>query len=159
MGSPESIVASFLESILVYPISLYSLKVKGKHSNLFIEIELDHLEHPKGSVSIEDCEQVSNLLGGKLESFEDWNYTLQVSSAGAERQLRIPEDLKRFRGNLVQLEYEDSSSKLVSGKFRLIESTEDFVTLEKASKKQNGKQGSFQVPISKIKKGNLSIEF
>ncbi|EMJ84165.1 hypothetical protein LEP1GSC032_2626 [Leptospira interrogans str. 2002000631] len=60
---------------------------------------MDNLEHPYGSVSLLECEQVSRKLKEELERISpDLDYTLKVSSAGAERKLNLPGDLDRFRG-------------------------------------------------------------
>ncbi|EKQ83288.1 hypothetical protein LEP1GSC064_1128 [Leptospira kirschneri serovar Grippotyphosa str. Moskva] len=59
-----------------------------------IEVVLDNLEHPYGSVSLLECEQVSRKLKEELERISpDLDYTLKVSSAGAERKLDLPGDL------------------------------------------------------------------
>jgi len=56
-------------------------------------------------VSITDCEQVSRALDPKLDEMDiiPGQYTFEVSSAGAERQLKRPQDFIRFIGHMVEV--------------------------------------------------------
>jgi len=56
-------------------------------------------------ISIDHCEAVSRDLDPILDEHEDLipgSYTFEVSSAGAERQLRRPSDFMRFMGHLIE---------------------------------------------------------
>ena len=56
-----------------------------------------------GGVSIDDCEAVSRPLSDALDEADpiEGSYTLEVSSAGAERPLKRPSDFERFLGSPV----------------------------------------------------------
>lgn len=56
-------------------------------------------------VSLDDCSAVSRLLNVKLDQLDpiEENYFLEVTSPGVERELKKPEDFKRFAGKTVQL--------------------------------------------------------
>ena len=56
-----------------------------------------------GGVDILDCENVSRKLSDLLDEADpiEWSYTLEVSSAGAERPLKRPGDYERFMGSPV----------------------------------------------------------
>ena len=56
-----------------------------------------------GGVDILDCEKVSRALSDLLDEADpiEGSYTLEVSSAGAERPLKRPEDFARFMGSAV----------------------------------------------------------
>jgi len=59
-----------------------------------------------GGVSISHCEEISRELDPLLDGYDDLfpgSYTFEVSSAGAERQLRRPGDFERFIGSLVEV--------------------------------------------------------
>ena len=63
------------------------------------------IDRPEG-VSISHCEAISRELDSILDLHENLiagSYTFEVSSAGVERQLRGPSDLKRFAGHYVEL--------------------------------------------------------
>lgn len=53
-----------------------------------------------GGVSINDCEDISRELDPMLDEADPVpdSYTFEVSSAGAERQLKRPSDFERFMG-------------------------------------------------------------
>ncbi len=54
-------------------------------------------------VDIADCEEVSRALSDKLDEVDpiEGSYTLEVSSAGAERALKRPSDYEKFMGSPV----------------------------------------------------------
>ena len=57
----------------------------------------------EGGVDILDCEKVSRALSDLLDEADpiEGSYTLEVSSAGAERPLKRPGDFQRFMGSPV----------------------------------------------------------
>ena len=59
----------------------------------------------ENGVSIEDCEAVSRELDVILDEADpiQESYIFEVSSAGAERELKRPSDFERFMGNNVEL--------------------------------------------------------
>jgi ribosome maturation factor RimP len=60
-----------------------------------------------GGVSIDDCEAVSRALDPILDENDPipTSYIFEVSSAGAERELKRPSDFERFIGNLVEVRH------------------------------------------------------
>jgi ribosome maturation factor RimP len=62
-----------------------------------------YLDKPGGSVDVLDCEKVSRAVEPLLDEADpiEGSYTLEVSSAGAERALRRPSDFARFLGSPV----------------------------------------------------------
>lgn len=58
----------------------------------------------EGGVSIDDCEAVSRPLSDKLDELDpiQGSYTLEVSSAGADRALKKPEQFRQFLGSEVE---------------------------------------------------------
>ena len=64
-----------------------------------------YIDRPEG-ISISHCEAVSRDLDPILDEKEDLipgSYTFEVSSAGAERQLKRPSDFERFIGQTVEV--------------------------------------------------------
>lgn len=59
----------------------------------------------EGGVSINDCEAVSRPLSDKLDEVDpiEGSYTLEVSSAGADRALKKPEHFAAFVGSEVEV--------------------------------------------------------
>lgn len=58
-----------------------------------------------GGVSIDDCENVSRILDPVLDEVDliAESYVFEVSSAGAERELKRPGDFERFIGENVEV--------------------------------------------------------
>ncbi|MCL2125808.1 MAG: ribosome maturation factor RimP [Oscillospiraceae bacterium] len=68
----------------------------------FLRVYIDRVD----GVSIDLCEAVSHDLDPILDEHDDLipgSYTFEVSSAGAERQLRRQSDFDRFVGHLVEV--------------------------------------------------------
>lgn len=62
-----------------------------------------------GSVSVEDCEQVSREVSPLLDATDEigHRYTLEVSSAGLDRRLYSLDDARRFVGKRVRVKTEN----------------------------------------------------
>ena len=67
----------------------------------FLRLYLDK----DGGVDILDCENVSRRVSDLLDEADpiEGSYIFEVSSAGAERQLKRPSDFEKFLGNPVLL--------------------------------------------------------
>lgn len=60
-----------------------------------------------GGVGIDDCEAVSRAIDPVLDEADPLpgSYVFEVSSAGAERELKRPGDFERFFGELVEVKH------------------------------------------------------
>ena len=110
---------------------------------------------PDESVSIEDCEQVNREIGTILD-VEDplpFAYTLEVSSPGLNRPLRVVDDYRRFAGRLAKIVVSEpvDNQKAFEGRLRGVEN--DAVLLEAP----NGRQ--HRLPVRLITRGRLEVEF
>lgn len=63
-----------------------------------------------GGVSINDCEALSRVLDPILDEADPIaeSYVFEVSSAGAERELKRPSDFERFMGSTVEVHLYES---------------------------------------------------
>jgi ribosome maturation factor RimP len=110
---------------------------------------------PEESVSIEDCQQISQELGTILD-VEDplpFPYTLEVSSPGLDRPLRGVADYQRFAGRLAKVVVSEpiDRQKAFEGRLRGMEGTD--VLLE-------GPKGRMhRLPWRLITRGRLEVEF
>ncbi len=59
----------------------------------------------EGGVGIDDCEALSRILDPMLDEADPIpdSYVFEVSSAGAERELKRPSDFERFLGSPVEV--------------------------------------------------------
>jgi ribosome maturation factor RimP len=147
-------------------VEIYNLKLSKLHNDYYIQIELDNLLDPFGSVTIETCENFSkkfiDILDEKLQSdklqyslpidLEIDNYTLEVSSAGAEREIKNLGDLERFKNFPLKIRYySEQKEKEIIGKF--INKEEDYFNFEEYLTRKQKKQtkGKSKLNILKIK--------
>ena len=111
----------FFSGVAEQGMGIYSAKIQKTAGGFFFDIQLDRFDNEYGSVTLEECEKYSRAVvelidttvrdGGEYrkllpELLTEENYTLQVSSAGAERRLKVPEDLERFKSKPFRLRYE-----------------------------------------------------
>ncbi len=111
-----------MQSIAPEDVGIFEARVLPASGGFHFEVVLDGLADPRGAVSLAQCESFSRNLAHYLDerilAAEDSsapgdvelpagltveNYTIEVSSAGAERRLRLPEDLERFKGQPIRL--------------------------------------------------------
>ncbi len=66
-----------------------------------------YIDKPDGVVGIDDCEAVSRELDVLLDETDPIpdSYVFEVSSAGAERELKRPSDFERFLGSNVEVRF------------------------------------------------------
>ena len=59
----------------------------------------------KGTITVEDCEKVANMLGGIIDTslLIHFPYTLEVSSPGLTRELKRKDEYKRFIGRDIRI--------------------------------------------------------
>lgn len=117
------------------------------------------VEAPEDSVGIEDCQRVSQDLSALLDVEDEFGeqglsdaYTLEVSSPGLDRPLRHEADFRRFTGRLAKLVTTEPIERqsAFAGRLRGVE--DDKVVLEEGRK-------THRVPLDKIKRANLDVEF
>ncbi|MDE7218409.1 MAG: ribosome maturation factor RimP [Oscillospiraceae bacterium] len=80
---------------------LWDVEYVREAGTWFLRIYIDK----EGGVDILDCEKVSRQLSDLLDEADpiEGSYTLEVSSAGAERPLKRPGDFERFMGSPVAI--------------------------------------------------------
>jgi len=90
--------------------SIFSLEQSGGGGRT-LRIAIDK---PDGLISLDDCERVSRVAAPLLDQaglIRD-SYTLEVSSPGAERQLRNPAEYERFVGRKVNVRYRSGEAEV-----------------------------------------------
>lgn len=121
---------------------------------------VDHSEssEPKRvGISFEDCVRVSKRLLDLDEQSEiiPANCTLEVSSPGINRKLRLPAHFKGAVGERVKVKFRDQASgttKVVNGVVRGVEA--DRVQFEAESDKE-----VYTVPVGDIKEARVDFKF
>ncbi len=156
-------IIELLNGCLEPPIQLYTLNVSSHGSNYLIDLALDNLENKYGSVSIQDCEKVSRFLSKEIEEkLNIENFSIQVSSAGAERELVFPNDLLRFKGLTIRLTHKNEDEKVVQNIYKLVDFVDDKIYLEvhkKKKSKQSAEPKGLVVLLKDTIRGNIHLDF
>ena len=81
--------------------TLWDVEYVKEAGEWFLRVYIDK----EGGVSINDCEAVSRPLSDALDEADpiEGSYTLEVSSAGADRVLKKPEHFAQFVGSEVDV--------------------------------------------------------
>ena len=101
---PIEQIQQLLEPTLAHMgYSVYSLGQAGPGART-LRIVIDKQD---GFISLDDCQRVSKVAGPLLDQADliQDSYTLEVSSPGAERQLRDHAEYERFVGRRVNVRY------------------------------------------------------
>ena len=63
------------------------------------------LDHPRGGITLEEISRISRVVSELLDVHDliPESYTLEVSSPGLTRELKKPEDYRRYAGRLVRI--------------------------------------------------------
>jgi ribosome maturation factor RimP len=110
---------------------------------------------PEDSVSITDCERVSQELSTILdvEDLLPASYTLEVSSPGLDRPLRGPGDYERFAGRLAKIVTREPVERQTAFAGRRRGMDGEDVLFEN----EGGRL--VRLPLAKISRARLEVEF
>ena len=87
-------------------LELWDVEYVREAGQWFLRVYIDK----DGGVSINDCEALSRVLDPILDEADPIpeSYVFEVSSAGAERELKRPSDFERFMGSPVEVHLYES---------------------------------------------------
>ncbi|WP_138493940.1 ribosome maturation factor RimP [Paenibacillus pinistramenti] len=153
MSTPK-IKAAVEEMILPYlednGFELVDVEYVKEGSNWFLRVFVDK----EGGIDIDDCGRISEVLSEKLDKDDPIPsaYFLEVSSPGAERPLKKPEDVKKAVGKDVFVTTYEPVNGQKEFEGRLL-SFEDDELLVQVGKKE------FAIPYGKVASARLAIIF
>lgn len=145
-------------------LEIFDLQLRREPIGMVLRIVIDRpatgrVETPEESVGIEDCQRVSQDLSALLDVEDEFgrqelsdNYTLEVSSPGLDRPLRNESDFRRFEGRLAKVVTTEPIERQSAFAGRLKGIDDGSVLLEEGRKVH-------RVPLDKIKRANLDVEF
>jgi ribosome maturation factor RimP len=108
----------------------------------------------EGGVTLDDCGRVSQEVGRGLdvEDLISAPYVLEVSSPGLTRPLKSEKDFIKHCNRLIKLRTVDPINSRQQFKGKLLGVSNNQIELEM-------EEGIVQIPLAKIAKANLEIEF
>ena len=142
-----------------YGLEVFDLSFRREAPGWVLRVMLDRAT---GEVGIEDCQRVSRDLSTWLD-VEDAaigqalgdSYTLEVSSAGLDRPLRLERgdaDFRRFEGRLAKLVTKEPVDGQSAFAGRLAGVDGEFVLMTEGRR-------THRVPLAKISRARLEVEF
>jgi ribosome maturation factor RimP len=148
-----------------YGLEIFDVQLRRESIGTVLRVIIDRPdrgvpERPEDAVGIEDCQRVSQDLSAVLDVEEDdlgeaaldRNYTLEVSSPGLDRPLRHESDYRRFQGRLAKLVTSEPLNGQSAFSGRIVGFEDGEVLLEEGRK-------THRVPLARIKRGHLAVEF
>jgi ribosome maturation factor RimP len=126
------------------------LRHEGSRGGRVLRLYLDK----EGGPTMDDLSQVSRELSALLDLNDvvDGAYTLEVSSPGINRPLKLPEHFKRFIGKTVRVR----TRELVQGRRSFLGSLLD-VSVDKIAVNQDGTR--FELPFAVIERSNYEHDW
>ena len=105
-------------------------------------------------ITINDCQELTKYIESKIDrDLED--YDLSVSSAGADKPIRMPRQFLKHVGR--ELDVKTSEGILISGK--LIKAGENFIELEHHPVKKQPNKPNTEIAFSEINEAKVKIAF
>src|SRR5262245_10390821 len=145
-------------------LEICDLQLRREPIGMVLRVIIDRpdpgrIEAPEESVGIEDCQRVSQDLSALLDVEDEFGetdladkYTLEVSSPGLDRPLRHAADYRRFSGRLAKVVTTEPIERQTAFAGRITGLDAGDVLLEEGRK-------THRVPLDKIKRGHLDVEF
>lgn len=135
---------------------LVDLNVKGlKGGKVKIAVFLDG----DNGISIEDCAKYSRQLGQILEEDElvDKAYTLDVSSPGLDKPLKLKRQYQKNVGRKIQVETLDNKTK--TGVLKEVQESSIQILPEKKKKDKDKETKMLELAFDQIKKTKVLVSF
>jgi ribosome maturation factor RimP len=145
-------------------LEIFDVQLRREPIGMVLRVVIDRpatgqIEAPEDSVGIEDCQRVSQDLSALLDVEDEFGqqeldetYTLEVSSPGLDRPLRHEADYRRFQGRLAKIVTTEPIDRQTAFSGRITGIEDGSVLLEEG-------RTLHRVPIAKIKRGHLDVEF
>ena len=149
----KEVVTPILDSHDFY---LYDIEFVKESKNWYLRVYVDK----DGGINIEDCALVSDELSEKLDSMDPdpipQAYFLEVSSPGAERPLKKPEDYENAVNDYihVSLYAPINGEKVYEGTLKELSEDELVLTVN-----LKGRIKDLTIPRKSIAKARLAIKF
>ncbi len=145
-------------------LEVFDVQLRREPIGMVLRVIIDRpdpgrVERPEESVGIEDCQRVSQDLSALLDVEDEFGetelgekYTLEVSSPGLDRPLRHEADYRRFAGRLAKIVTTEPIERQSAFAGRIAGVDNGAVLLEEGRK-------THRVPLARIKRANLDVEF
>lgn len=148
-----------------YGLEIFDVQLRRESIGTVLRVIIDRPdrgvpEKPEDAVGIVECQRVSQDLSAVLDVEEEeigeaslgQHYTLEVSSPGLDRPLRHEADYRRFVGRLAKVVTTEPLDGQSAFAGRIAGVEQGAVLLDQGRK-------THRVPLARIKRGQLAVEF
>jgi ribosome maturation factor RimP len=148
-----------------YGLEIFDVQLRRESIGTVLRVIIDRpdrgvAEKPEEAVGIEECQRVSQDLSALLDVEEEEigeaslgsHYTLEVSSPGLDRPLRHESDYRRFVGRLAKVVTTEPLGGQSAFAGRIAAVDQGAVLLTEGTR-------THRVPLARIKRGQLAVEF
>ena len=148
-----------------YGLDIFDVQLRRESIGTVLRVIIDRPdrgvpERPEDAVGIEECQRVSQDLSAILDVEEEdlgeaalgQQYTLEISSPGLDRPLRHEADYRRFTGRLAKIVTTEAIDGQSAFAGRIADVRDGEVVLSEGRR-------THHVPIDRIKRGHLEVEF
>jgi ribosome maturation factor RimP len=131
---------------------LWELEFLPGRGNALLRVYIDTEAH--AGITVEDCERASRAVSEVLDAADPvpGNYTLEVSSPGVERPLRVARHFAPYAGEQVFVEMVHPVDERRRFKGRLAAAGDDTIEVEVDGR-------THRLPIAGIRKAHLAPDF
>ena len=148
-----------------YGLEIFDVQLRRESIGTVLRVIIDRPdrgvpEAPEDAVGIEECQRVCQDLSAILDVEEEalgeaavaQEYTLEVSSPGLDRPLRHEADYRRFVGRLAKIVTTEAINGQSAFAGRITDVRAGDVVLAEGRR-------THHVPLDRIKRGHLEVEF
>jgi ribosome maturation factor RimP len=144
-------VRAYVEPVLdSYGLILHDVQFRRETNGWVLRVVIDR----EAGVTLEDCSRVSREISDFLdvEDVIEHQYQLEISSPGAERELRSPSECLRFVGAMVRLKlhHDHEGRKVFVGTLTAVE--DEIITVD------TREGGVLRMQFNDINKIRLTLE-
>jgi ribosome maturation factor RimP len=138
-------------------LDLYDLEFRGG----VLRVTIDTPPGSEGGVTLENIALVTRLLGRELDQDDPMpgHYTLEVTSPGLERQLRLPAHFQREVGKTVSIRLRDTTNDARRFQGVLVAATSTEVTVRLEDPAADGTFPERVVPYTQIDRAKTVFQW
>jgi len=140
-------------SLQQFGVDLYAAQWDGRSQPPTLRLLIEKA----GGVSLDDCEQVSTAVSAVLDAYDpiETAYQLEVSSPGAERPLRSPEEWRASVGRRVNVQYRNGDAEtVVEGRLLAVEQD----TVEVEAREGRNRVRPLSIPLGDVLRGRIAVD-
>ena len=165
----QTILQEEAKKALMSGFQIYDVQVHHGKKGSKVVVYLDKLTDPTGSPTIEECEEFSRRFRQRMANREqegilENDFALDVSSPGAERELRSDDEIRRFSDRPMSVLYEAENGRNRRSVF-MLEKLEPArihwrpAVLKRRDVKAGKKSGKAVIDRKNRRKINLYLDF